>query len=723
MSRKDGTVMLNSADAETLEAIRDICTALGVVTYSRTTLMRRGFGAVPSALHRIHFVPGSLASPLFLLRKARERFAAHSKRYSRLGWTITSIDPTDRVEPVYCAEVAGEHAFALDDNILTGNCFGCGAHGDAIRWMTDQRGLPFIDAVKELADAAGLAMPAPDPRAAERQAEQRSLRDVTEAAAAWYRERLADSEGAEARAYLAKRGLTKATIDAFALGFAPDARGRMRDLLKPFGDAMAVEAGMLIAPPVDSGDRRDDVSSGTANERRDDVSSGKTNQKRDPYDRFRGRLMIPIRDPRGRVIAFGGRILEPGEPKYLNSPETPIFDKGRTLYNLDRAAPAARKAGRLVIVEGYMDVIALAQAGIEEAVAPLGTALTEQQIELAWRQVPVPLLAFDGDGAGQRAALRAAMRALPLLKPGHSLAFVTLPPGQDPDDVVRSGGRAAMGALLAGATHLVDLLWTNALREATSDTPEERAAVRFRLMAAIDTIGDSDVAAHYRSAIRDRLDAAFFAPKRRVVAGRTGAPWRTGNIAPERPPTARLRGVGVEIEQRTVEAIVVGLLRYPELLSPHAEALTRLSIVDPATAALLDALLGLAFDGRSGVDSQGLLAILAPMSVYPKAMELLRADMMSFSFTRAIDDPAADGVDLAAAVIARDALRRRATRDLAAAIDAVVALPDVVAALSAATDAARTTLDAASYAEQQRLLGVKADLAARIAALRDFEAA
>ena len=262
-------------------------------------------------------------------------------------------------------------------------------------------------------------------------------------------------------------GKTAATVAAFGLGFAPDARGRLREVLNSFGDAQSVEAGMLIQPPDDA-----------------------PRDRQHPYDRFRGRLMIPIRDARGRTIAFGGRILGPGEPKYLNSPDTPLFDKGRILYNLDRAAPAARKANRLMIVEGYMDVIALAQAGIDEAVAPLGTALTEDQIALAWRQAPVPILAFDGDAAGQRAALRAANRALPILKPGHSLSFLTLPAGQDPDDIVTSGGRAAFDALAKAPMALVDLLWSTALNERADDTPESRAAVRARLMEWASAIGD-----------------------------------------------------------------------------------------------------------------------------------------------------------------------------------------------------------------------------------------
>ena len=237
-------------------------------------------------------------------------------------------------------------SFTLSDEKGFYHCFGCGAHGDAIRWLTDARGLPFMEAVKELADAAGMEVPAADPRAQEKAARAVGLYDVMEAAQAWFVDQLAGIEGSEARAYLAGRGIGEKTIRKFGFGFAPDSRGRLKAALARFGNDKLVETGLLIAP--EGGER-------------------------EPYDRFRGRLMIPIRDQRGRVIAFGGRILGSGEPKYLNSPETPLFDKGRTLYNLDLAGPASRDSRRLIVVEGYMDVIALDQAGIGEGVAPLGT--------------------------------------------------------------------------------------------------------------------------------------------------------------------------------------------------------------------------------------------------------------------------------------------------------------------------------------------------------------
>lgn len=377
-------------------------------------------------------------------------------------------------------------SFTINDDKGFYHCFGCSAHGDAIRWMTDQRGLSFMDAVKELAASAGMEVPAADPASARRAEEQVSLRDITEASAAWFREQLCGNDGADARNYLTKRGLSQPIIETFGLGFAPDARGRLREVLSKFGDPLSVEAGMLIQPPDDAPANR-----------------------REPYDRFRGRLMIPIRDVRGRVIAFGGRILGTGDPKYLNSPDTPLFDKGKILYNLDRAAPAARKANRLIVVEGYMDVIALAQAGIDEAVAPLGTALTEDQIALAWRQVQEPYLAFDGDSAGSRAAIRAAERALPILKPGFGLKLSKLPKGMDPDDVVKSTGAAGFEAHLNQAEPLSAFLFREIGEQSDLSGPEGRSAFQSKLIETSDKISDNLVKKQFRGWFMERFYESF----------------------------------------------------------------------------------------------------------------------------------------------------------------------------------------------------------------------
>ena len=402
-------------------------------------------------------------------------------------------------------------SFTVSDEKGFYHCFGCQAHGDVISWMTDQRGLSFMDAVKELAAEAGMEVPALDPRAA-RQAEERAgLHEVMQAAQDWFAASLEAPGGAKAREYLASRGFNVRTVERFGFGFAPNERQAMKASLKQFDETLLIEGGLRIAV-----------------------------EDKEPYDRFRNRLMLPIHDARGRVIAFGGRILEADSkaPKYLNSPDTPLFDKGRTLYNLHRAGPASRQSGRMIVVEGYMDVIALAAAGFEDAVAPLGTALTERQIELLWRMVETPILCFDGDAAGQRAAMRAIERALPLLRPAHSLAIVRLPAGLDPDDLLKAKGRGAMEKLLAEPATLLDALWEFERAAQPLRTPEDKAGLKQRLIDHVERIEHPDIRALYKRDLLERFSAFAF-PRRE----RTSGDWRKPPAPRMSPETARrLRG-------------------------------------------------------------------------------------------------------------------------------------------------------------------------------------
>ena len=659
---KDGTVMLNSSNAETLEAIRDICTSLGITTYGRTTLWRKGYGKTASALHRIHLVNSGLAEELFLLSEARQRFANSRKKFARLRWVVCSVEETDRVETVYCADVPKEHAFALDDNILTGNCFGCSAHGDAIRWITDQRGLSFMDAIKELAAEAGMEVPAADPKAAQRAEKANSLYDVMTAAQEWFVTQLLGVEGSAARGYLKQRGFTEQTIRDFGFGLAPSNRTGLKTALKQFGDPMLIEAGLLISV-----------------------------EEKAPYDRFRGRLMIPIRDPRGRVIAFGGRILGEGEPKYLNSPDTPLFDKGRTLYNLDKCSPASRQTGRVIVVEGYMDVIALAQAGFADAVAPLGTALTEQQIQMLWRMTEKPLLCFDGDAAGQKAAMRAALRALPLLKPGHSLQFVTLPEGQDPDDLVRASGATALTLLLEASQPLVERLWQAEVSAGPLSTPEDRAGLKQRLGAHMANIADGEIRRHYADAFRERFDTLFaqrrsapFTPSAPFVRGQK-RDWRKPPIL---PPGAETKSFNAKGSDFLIQGILAALLRHPTLIAQHHEALSDFVPPDPNHAALLNVMLNQSFS-KETLDTEGLITILGE-KLYNVASALLHSNGKVFAFNRGEFGTGGDGFS-------------NASKNLGEAIRLMKQRPALEEALERATQLASLEMTEETFAEQQRL--------------------
>jgi len=404
-----------------------------------------------------------------------------------------------------CCPFHGEKtpSFHCDDRRGRYHCFGCGASGDIFRFLTELDGLSFFEAVERLAGQAGLALPAPDPAAQAREQQRATLYDALAAAAKFYEQALqgAGAEAAAARAYLQQRGLTTETQRRFRLGYAP-AGNALRSFLAVRGinEDLQRQAGLL--------------------------AEGEAG--REPYDRFRSRIIFPIADMRGRIIAFGGRAMSAeARAKYLNSPETDLFHKGHILYNLANARAAARGINGaadkpLIVVEGYMDVIALAQAGFGQAVAPLGTALTEEQLALLWRLCPQPILCFDGDAAGLKAAYRALDRALPLLKAGASLQFMLLPGGQDPDEIIRAEGAAAFAALLAQALPLADILWRRETEGQNFATPESRAALESRLKTAAFTIKDTALRNYYLQYIRQHLWEYFRARPSAGGSGRQG---------------------------------------------------------------------------------------------------------------------------------------------------------------------------------------------------------
>ncbi|HMQ42367.1 MAG TPA: DNA primase [Paracoccus sp. (in: a-proteobacteria)] len=487
-------------------------------------------------------------------------------------------------------------SFHVDDQKGFYYCFGCHAKGDALTFLRESDGLDFIEAVKVLAAEAGLPMPERDPGEARRADRRSTLAEAMEAATRHYRMALSSGQGTEARDYLTRRGLEAGGIERFELGFAPDMRQGLFTALREKGIPPEVmdEAGLVIVP--------------------DDGGA--------PYDRFRGRIIFPIRDARGRVIAFGGRAMDPNaRAKYLNSPETALFDKGRNLYNTGPARAAVSKGAPLVVAEGYMDVIALSLAGFEGAVAPLGTAITEDQLRLMWRISPEPVIMLDGDAAGQRAARRLIDLALPMTGPGQALRFATLPAGQDPDDLIRAHGAGALQKVLDGARPLVDLLWEREVEGRAFDSPERRAALDASLRKSIALIPDETTRNHYIAALKERRFELFGG--RRGAGRLTPGPrdWK-GRAAPA-PVRAQTRATPLgqqDAGDATLESMVLALCAaYPGVAARMESRLELLAPVDPGRAALCHDLL-------SGQDSQMGRAALARImeDAYVRASPLIR---------------------------------------------------------------------------------------------------
>lgn len=459
-------------------------------------------------------------------------------------------------------------SFHVDDRKGFYYCFGCHAKGDVLTFLKEAENLPFMEAVESLAREAGMAMPARDPKAAERADRRSQLQQVMEEAVQWFRLQLKTSAAAEARAYLARRGLSDAAQDRWEIGFAPDGWHGLRQAMRQKGvaDDLLVESGLCA----------------------------RSDKGGEPYDRFRNRIMFPIRDGRGRAISFGGRAMDPKDnAKYLNGPETPLFDKGRNLFNQAPAREAAGKGLPLIVAEGYMDVIALSEAGFRATVAPLGTAVTEDQLHLLWRIADEPIIALDGDAAGIRAALRVVDLALPLLQAGKGLRFAVLPSGLDPDDLIRQQGAAAMQAVLDAAQPMVRLLWQRETEGRVFDSPERKAALDKSLRAALRRITDPSLREHYGAEIRD-LRADLFGRNRRAAPGRpafaprsAGPPGR-GRFGLPLPPALPLASTKQSLlaaasdtarDSLREAVILAGCICHPDLIPRFESALERLEFL------------------------------------------------------------------------------------------------------------------------------------------------
>jgi DNA primase len=496
--------------------------------------------------------------------------------------------------------------------------------------MTD--GVTFPEAVERLASMAGVPLPRSTPEAEAREERRKTLHEVVELAAKFFEATLAARVGAKARGYLADRAIEPKTQLRFRIGYAPGERFALKEHLGAQGistDDM-IEAGLLVSG--------------------EDIPV--------PYDRFRDRVIFPITDLRGRVIAFGGRALEKdAQAKYLNSPETPLFHKGGTLYNIAAARKAAHDGAQIVVVEGYVDVIAMVTAGYEAAVAPLGTALTEDQLALLWKMADEPVLCFDGDGAGRRAAYRAVDLALPHIKPGKTIRFALLPEGQDPDDLVRSGGREAISEVIDAARALADMLWQRETEAGGFDTPERRAGLDQRVAEVTNVIADPSVRKYYRQDLDERVRALFApAPRERRPDwqrgrfGEQGSRWqgkgRQGNRRPSPPEalgatSARLAGSQIVRGARSAlpprEALILlAVINHPWLLDTHAEEIADLEFRhasgDQLRAAILDA--------ASTEHPMTLAAMRAAISARGQGVLLARVEQ---SITHPSDWPAREG--------------------------------------------------------------------------------
>lgn len=457
-------------------------------------------------------------------------------------------------------------SFHVDDRKGFYYCFGCHEKGDAISFIRGTENVGFMEAVEILSREAGMTMPARDPQAQKKMDQNKELADIMEQAVQFYKLQFNTGNAQAARDYIQKRGLSQDTQNTFEIGFAPNDRGALSQHLRGKGieEAKIVDAGLAIKP--------------------DDGGAA--------FDRFRGRIMFPIRNAQGRCIAFGGRAMDPNaRAKYLNSNETALFDKGRSLYNHGPAREAAGKADALIVAEGYMDVIALAQYGFKHAVAPLGTAITEGQLTLMWRMHPEPIIALDGDTAGLRAALRLIDLALPLLEAGKSLRFCIMPEGQDPDDVLKARGASAMQELLDGAIPMVNLLWQREIEGKIFDSPERRAALDTSLRSAITKIQDKSIRHHYGQAIKE-LRYQLFTPQR-TQQQRTFIPWakqakQLATIDAKASILAATTDSGMRLRE---SVILAAAIRNPTAALKNETKMEKCPITTPALKEIMNALL------------------------------------------------------------------------------------------------------------------------------------
>lgn len=534
-------------------------------------------------------------------------------------------------------------SFHVDDRKGFYYCFGCHAKGDAISFVRETENVGFMEAVEILAREAGMPVPKQDPRAQEKADKRTELADVTELAVRWFRLQLKTGAAEEARAYLERRGLNEAALERWEIGFAPDTWQGLWDALKGKNISDELILGAGLAKPSTKGGK--------------------------PYDTFRGRIMFPIRDARGRAIAFGGRAMDPNDnAKYLNSPETELFDKGRSLYNVKEARTAAGKGQTLLVAEGYMDVIALQQAGFEAAVAPLGTAITENQLQMLWRIDPEPIITLDGDTAGQRAALRLIDLALPLLEAGKSLRFAMMPEGQDPDDLLKSAGKGAFQKLIEAALPMVQLLWQRETEGRVFDSPERKAALDKALREKIMLIKDPSIRSHYGQEIKD-LRWQLFRPKK---SGSTPVARGKGKWDKTPPykasPAAKTSVLAAAGDLRATEhlreaVILAAFASCPQIIEEFESGLEGMTCHDPDHRILRDLML------RHGAQDAAVLREKIYSALGPDALENLMSQR-HVAITPCIRNPG--DTEMARLTVAEELAKSEAARGLDAEIEEAV---------------------------------------------------
>jgi DNA primase len=492
-----------------------------------------------------------------------------------------------------CCPFHGEKTpsfYVYDDHF---HCFGCGEHGDVITFTMKSTGASFMEAVEDLAGQAGMEVPKPTPQAAEAAARQAGISEVLEAAAAVYARWLFEPQGKAALEYLRGRGLSDETIKRFGLGWSGEGRGQLAGALrsKDIKPDQLVDAGLMKLG--DNG----------------------------PVDMFFSRVMFPIRDRRGAAISFGGRIMGDGQPKYVNGPETAVFSKRRSLYNLDQARNGARKGSKVIVVEGYMDVIALSQAGFAGAIAPLGTALTEEHLEEIWRLTPEPVICFDGDAAGQRAALKTTELALTQLAPDKSLKLLKLTGGDDPDSLIRKGGPKAFQAELDKAQPVSAALYPMLAAGLTRSTPEQNAAFLHRLDEVAGLIKDKTLGAEYKQHLR----GCFYAERRQNQAQarppfQNGGKWQKPG---SRPPLALAPRTAPDADKSDLlraRHMLATFFWHPQLIHDLDEAFAHITL-PPAESELREALHDFAMRAKT-LDRENLLAHLDALGLGGQARDL-----------------------------------------------------------------------------------------------------